>query len=150
MRRDRPRRREIRHRRGIYGHQGALNDRARNPLVERLEEFGAAIQRATESIRAGAKCLASDVRAYFTKERELAPANQQLEQTGRELTGASQQLERSGRQIERVMQERALKLALEQERQRERAEREERERLARNRDDGGWSIADDLYDDLGR
>ena len=154
MRRDRPRRREIRHRRDIHGHQGALNDRARNPLVERLEEFGAAIQRATESIRAGAKCLASDVRAYFTRERELAPANQQLEQTGRELTGASQQLERSGRQIERVMQERALKLArelaLEQERQRERAEREERERLARDQGDGGWSIADDLYDDLGR
>ena len=151
MRRDRPRRREIRHRRGIYGHQGALNDRARNPLVERLEAFGAAIQRTTESIRAGAKCLASDVRAYFTRERELAPAHQQLEQTGRELTRASQQLGRSDRQIERVMQERALKLAraraLEQERQRERAERE---RLARDQGDGGWSIADDLYDDFGR
>jgi len=56
-----------------------LNDRTRNPLVERLEAFGAAIQRATASVRAGAKRLTDDVRAYFAREQELAPASQQLE-----------------------------------------------------------------------
>ncbi|WP_442959261.1 hypothetical protein [Providencia sp. PROV033] len=89
--------------------EGVLNDRVRNPLVERLEAFGAAIQRATESVRAGAKRLTDDVRAYFTREQELAPASQQLEQSGR-------QLERSAPAIRQAVQH---EQALDQQRQRE-------------------------------
>ena len=69
----------------LQNSKGVLNDRVRNPLIERIEAFGAAIQRATESVRAGAKRLTDDVRAYFTREHELAPASQQLEQSGRHL-----------------------------------------------------------------
>lgn len=89
--------------------EGVLNDRVRNPLVERLEAFGAAIQRATESVRAGAKRLTDDVRAYFTREQELAPASQQLEQSDR-------QLERSAPAIRQAVQH---EQALDQQRQRE-------------------------------
>ena len=89
--------------------EGVLNDRVRNPLVERLEAFGAAIQRATASVRAGAKRLTDDVRAYFTREQELAPASQQLEQSGR-------QLERSAPAIRQAVQH---EQALDQQRQRE-------------------------------
>lgn len=89
--------------------EGVLNDRVRNPLVERLEAFGAAIQRATASVRAGAKRLTDDVRAYFTREQELAPASQQLEQSGR-------QLERTAPAIRQAVQH---EQALDQQRQRE-------------------------------
>jgi hypothetical protein len=89
--------------------EGVLNDRVRNPLVERLEAFGAAIQGATASVRAGAKRLTNDVRAYFTREQELAPASQQLEQSGR-------QLERSAPAIRQAVQH---EQALDQQRQRE-------------------------------
>ncbi len=89
--------------------EGVLNDRARNPLAERLEGFGAAIQRATASVRAGAKRITDDVRAYFTREQELAPASQQLEQSGR-------QLERTAPAIRQAVQHEE---ALDQQRQRE-------------------------------
>lgn len=96
-------------RRELHDSEGVLNDRARNPLVERLEAFGAAIQRATASVRAGAKRLTDDVRAYFTREQELAPASQQLEQSGR-------QLERTAPAIRQAVQH---EQALDQQRQRE-------------------------------
>lgn len=84
-------------RRELHDSEGVLNDRVRNPLVERLETFGAAIQGSTASVRAGAKRLTDDVRAYFAREQELAPASQQLEQS-------SNQLERTAPTIQRVVQ----------------------------------------------
>ena len=79
-------RRESTHLSGrLQDSEGVLNDGVRNTLAERLEAFGAAIQRAASSVRASTKRLADDVRAYFTGEQELASASQLLEQSGRQL-----------------------------------------------------------------
>lgn len=71
-------------RRGLHDSEGVLNDGARNPLIERLKAFGAAIQRTTSGVRAGAKKLADDVRAYFTGEPAVTPSSQRLEQASRD------------------------------------------------------------------
>lgn len=68
----------------LQNSEGVLNDGARNPLIERLKAFGAAIQRTTSSVRAGAKKLADDVRAYFTGEPAVTPSSQRLEQASRD------------------------------------------------------------------
>lgn len=82
----------------VQGFEGVLNDRTRKSFVERLEAFGAAIQRATSSLREGAKCLEDDVRRYFTREQKLTKASFELERS-------SFELERSTPAIEQVVQD---------------------------------------------
>lgn len=84
-------------RRELHDSEGVLNDRARNAFVERIEAFGAAIQRATASVRAGAKRLTDDVRAYLTGEQKPAAAGHELERAG-------QQLERAAPAIQQAVQ----------------------------------------------
>lgn len=59
------------------------NDRARNPLIERLEEFRRAVQQATESIRSRARGITQDVRSYIARERESQSPSSKLEQASR-------------------------------------------------------------------
>jgi hypothetical protein len=78
------------------------HDRVRNSFIKRIEIFRTRIQKATANVRASTKCLTDDVRAYFTRERELASASQQLERSGH-------QLERTAPAIrESLQQEQAL------------------------------------------
>jgi hypothetical protein len=80
--------REDRHGRGnisgrLQNSGGVLNDRIRNPLIERLEEFRRTIQEATERIRSRSAGITKNVRAYITRERETQSPSSKLEQASR-------------------------------------------------------------------
>lgn len=63
---------------------GTVNDdRARNSLIERLEEFGRAVQQATERIRSRARRITQDVRTYIAREQESQSSSNKLEQASR-------------------------------------------------------------------
>lgn len=70
--------------------KGVLNDRVRNPLAERLEAFGASVQRAVSSIRASAKGVTDHVRDYLNRERQTEAPSKQLEQATRRVERAAQ------------------------------------------------------------
>ena len=58
------------------------HDGAGNAFIERIETYGAAVQRAAESIREGAVRLAEHVRAYCGRQRHAVEASQLLRQSG--------------------------------------------------------------------
>ncbi|MDD3026391.1 MAG: relaxase/mobilization nuclease domain-containing protein [Aliarcobacter skirrowii] len=94
------------------GNQGEIDDGTRKTLVEGFQAFGSQLQRAAERIKSGAKRLADDVRAYFTRESGTPTASDRLDRAG-------QQLERAGATVGKVVQhEQAL------ERQHQRASRD--------------------------
>lgn len=61
-----------------------------NALIERLEAYGAAIQRATQGIRESAGRLAEHVRAYCGRQRHAVEASQLLRQSGECIVGAAE------------------------------------------------------------
>lgn len=87
---DRPEGSGIREKRGISDNRGVLNDRARNPLAERIEAFGASVQRAVSSIRASAKSVTDHVRDYLNRERQIEAPSVELEQATRRVERAAQ------------------------------------------------------------
>ena len=97
-------------RRELHDSEGVLNDGVRNPILERLEAFGATIQRATDRIRTGAKRLTDDVRAYFTREQKLAGASQKLEQSGRELERSTPAIRQAVQHEQAINQQRQQKI----------------------------------------
>lgn len=66
------------------------HDGTGNALIERLEAYGAAIQRAAESIREGTGRLAEHVRAYCGGQRHAVEASQLLRQSGERVIGAAE------------------------------------------------------------
>jgi hypothetical protein len=59
------------------------NDRARKPLIERLEEFRDSIQRATTSIRSRTASFAKDVQTYLSREQEAGSPSNKLKYASR-------------------------------------------------------------------
>lgn len=66
------------------------HDGTGNALIGRLEAYGAAVQRAAESIREGAGRLAEHVRAYCGRQRHAVEASQLLRQSGDCIVGAAE------------------------------------------------------------
>ena len=62
---------------------GILNDRARNPFIDRLEEFRRSIQEAAERIRSRAVSITKDVRIYIKREQESQSSSNKLEYASR-------------------------------------------------------------------
>ena len=67
--------------------EGVLNDRARNPIIERIRELTAAARRTAKSLCGGLQQLSDNVRNHLERERGTTPASEQLKR-------ASQPLER--------------------------------------------------------
>ncbi|WP_446471514.1 relaxase/mobilization nuclease domain-containing protein [Xenorhabdus stockiae] len=96
--------------------EGVLNDRAGNAFIERFKEYGATIQRTTQSIRASASRFAEHVRTYCGRQRHAVRASQLLEQS-------SDQIDLAAPAVRGMLQaEQAIR--------RQQVEREQREQLA--------------------
>ena len=88
--------------------KGILDDRARNPLIERLEEFRATVQQATERIKSRARRITQDVRTYIAREREsqssgnkLKHASRGIEQSIDQVSSGFQKVIKNERQAQR-------------------------------------------------
>jgi hypothetical protein len=75
------------------------DDRARNPLIERVEEFRRAIQQATELIRSRARGITQDVRTYISRERESQSSSNKLEQASRGIEQSIDQVSNSFQKV---------------------------------------------------
>lgn len=82
---DRHRRERLRKKRPIPDTRGLLNDRTRNPIIERLEKLGDTIQRAAENFRTSAGELEKHVRTYIEREQDIGQASAALKQSSTEL-----------------------------------------------------------------
>ena len=86
---------------GVSHFGGLLDDRAGTSFSERLEAFGAAVQRATLHLKAGARRFAEHVRAYLTGERELTPGSQALKQASGRLEQSTQRAHKALKRLQR-------------------------------------------------
>ena len=82
---DRYRRERLRKKRPIPNTRGLLNDRTRNPIIERLEKLGDTVQRAAESFRTSVRELEKHVRTYIEREQDVSKASSVLKQSSTEL-----------------------------------------------------------------
>ena len=71
------------------GNQGEIDDGTRKTLIEGFQAFSNQLQRATESIKSGAKRLANDVRAYITRESSAPTSSNWLDRAGQQFEWAS-------------------------------------------------------------